>query len=774
MKFIKNMETLKELFPQAWKTILEIELKLDKDLIQVGASQQGNTNFQINKQFLHDNKNPEQEAAKLIQQFHKVKDHSDILFYGIGMGYHIIAFADQYPNTSFSVYEPIPEVFYQFLCHADLKQIPLHLLKNIYIENHSEEPDGFCNKWVKNVRTSALVIDLPSYQSIFPKEHKAFFTAFEKQINERRISVATNSTFQKRWTINSIKNFINILNSPDILLEKRGYFKNKPAILVSSGPSLEDEIDNLRLIKEKGLAYVFTAGTAINTLVQHEVYPDAACTYDPTEDNQIICKEVLEKGIKSIPLIFGSTVGYESLDKYPGPKIHMLIGQDTVAAFYLKPQKQEGLEFISDATTIAVITFQLLCQLGFNPIILVGQNLAYRDRKSYAAGSTYHPHEVSQQDLNNAVLVKDVYGKDVATNHTFVRMRQQLEIFTSYYKDLNVINTTKFGAHIENTIFQNLNELIKTQLNSRVIENDWLEFEKLSYDMEYLIKQSRIMSDAHSKIDQMLQKCKLDLDNIGQFADSGNASIIGQSYETFNLSMDKLRNNQFFATFITPMNRVELEFLILTVPEISKETNPVLKAEQMERHFRPYLLNCEQDILFVGPFFQEINQSIQDIYRKYSVRQKAARTKVLLVDIDGVLTDGTIYFTSFGDEMKKLHYKDLNALLLLKEKGIRIILINPESNPLIKNLAGKLGIHVIASQNRTEIITTVIKEYDLDCTEVACIFNEMCDLEVFKQIGLSFAVRNATMELQSTVDYVLAINGGRGAIMEIVKVIGMD
>jgi YrbI family 3-deoxy-D-manno-octulosonate 8-phosphate phosphatase len=771
MAFIDNMEMLRTFFPKVEQKILEIEEKLDKGLIRTVSSKEGNVTFKVRKQFMHDNREPLQEARRLIQQFQNVQEHSDILFYGIGMGYHINAFVEQYPDTPFSIYEPVPEVFYQFMCHADLKQIPLHLVRDIYIETRPEDPNDFCNSYVKSIRSSALVIDLPAYHSIFPAKHKAFFTEFENQINERRNSLTTVSAFQKRWTINSIKNFIQVLNSPDILLEKKGYFKNKPAILVASGPSLEEEIKNLQTIVNKGLAYVFSVGTAINTLIQHEVYPHAACTYDPTEENQIVCKEVLEKGIKTIPLIFGSTVGYETLEKYPGPKMHMLISQDSLAAYYLKPDHQERVESINDATTIAVITLQLLAKLDFNPIVLVGQNLAYLDSKHYAAGSTFHPIEAGEQELTNAILVKDVYGNEVASSHTFVRMRQQFEIYLSHFKDRDVINTTRYGAHIEGTRFQSLEEVMKSQLHDRVVEDSWLESGDCSYDMEYLIKQSHIMNHAYENVNQLFEKCKIDLKNISDLTDCGDYIRIAQSYDQFNISMDKLRNNQFFTTIITPMNRVELELLMLAVPAISAERDPILKAQIMEKEFRSYLSKCEQDINSINSLFQEMSQSIQCLYMTYAIRKKSSQTKILLIDCDGILTDGAIYYSASGDELRKFDFKDRTGIIRLQERGIQTLLINLEGNAVIENAARKLGINTKYSEYKERIIASVLSEYALDYTEIACIFNDMTDLELFKQAGLSFAVGNASQALQNEVDYVLTVNGGEGAIMEIAELL---
>lgn len=775
MNYLSNMQILKEYFPDVWQKIAEIEGQLEQSLVQA-VSSKDRLNLRVGNKYFYSKKNPVQEAKDFIEQFDKVNEYSDILFYGVGLGYHIKAFIEEYPNTPFSIYEPVPEVFCQFLHHTDLKQIPLRLLRNIYIETGPEDVDNYCRGIVNRIRSSILIMDLPVYQDLFPEKRQAFFALFENYLDDRRISLATLSAFEKRWTINSTKNFIQVVNSPNILLGKKDRFKNKPALLVASGPSLEEEIENLRRIKEKGLAYIFSVGTAINTLLQHNIRPDATCTYDPTKENQIICKEVLARGIKTIPLIFGSTVGYESLEKYPGPKFHMLISQDALAAFYLKPEGKEEAESINDATTITVIVLQLLYKLGFNPIILVGQNLAYRDRKNYADGSSYPPHEVAQPELDKAVLVRDVYGNSVPSNHSYIRMKRQMEAYLRNYQDIEVINTTKYGAHIEGTRFQSLSELMQERLLDRVVEDNWLEPGDCSYDVEHLMQQSRIMEDAFANIRQLLDKCKQDLDNINNLANSNDEKRINDSYEQFNFSMDQLRNNPFFATFITPMNRVELELLILAVPGISAERDPILKAQLMEKEFRPFLLSCERDIDSISPLFQAMNQSLQRFYSIYKVRKKAARARILLMDCDGILTDGSVYYSASGDEMKKFNCKDGVGIRCLQEKGMQLLLINPDGSPLVENAARKLGISTIhsATGDKGEIIAAIVNEYGLDREEVACIFNDTSNPALFKQVGLSFAVQDSPSAVQNEVDYVLGLNGGQGVIKELADLLAED
>lgn len=765
MGFNDNMEVLKNSFPDLWQRMVEIEEELDQGLVRPIGNKNGISNLKVSQQFIHGKENPRQEAKTFIGQFQNVAEHSDILFYGLGMGYQIKAFLEQYPNMPFSIYEPVPEVFYQFLCHTDLNELPFRLLKNIYIESKPEDLEMYSTNIVGCIRNSILIIELPSYQRIFPEKRAAFFTRFSSLIEERRHAVGTNAAFQKRWTINSLKNFIRVLSTPDIVLEKKGCFKNKPAILVASGPALEEEIATLRIIKEKGMAYIFSVGTAVNTLVQHGVYPDAACTYDPSKENHIVFKGFQENDIKSIPLFFGSTVGYETLEIYPGPQMHMLISQDALSVFYLQPEGGKALDLISDGATIAVITLQLLYKLGFNPIILVGLNLAFRDGMQYAAGSTFFPLEASKYDLEKALLVRDVYGNEVPASYSFNGMRRQIESYLEQYRDLEVINTTQYGAHIEGSRFQSLTELIGDTLQERVVEDNWLECRQLSYDMDYLMGQHRIMIDAYAELTRLLEKCRIDLDTINQTAATQDVRLIGQSYDQFNLSMEKLRGNRFFITFIEPMNRVEMQFLMLAVPEISREQNPFAKAQMMEREFASFLQSCEKDIHVLGSMFEEMDAAIKNYYTAYIIRKKATRIKILLIDGDGIITDGAIYFSSSGDGLKKCNVKDRTGILRLHKQGIQCLLINPEDDPVLANAARKLGINSIYSGKKEQLLATITEQYQPE--ELACIWSDISDLNLLNKVGLSFTVPEASPDLKDEVDCVLKAGGGGGAIIEI-------
>jgi SAM-dependent methyltransferase len=608
-----NLQTIKEFFPATWAMYKRVGENLDHKLTRVISNKEKKLlNLAIEKDpglFIHNNENPIQEAEKIIEQ-QEVEPRSDIIFYGIGMGYHIDAFVKKYPGLAFSIYEPVPEVFYQFISNRELRKLPLKSIKKIFIETRPGDAGRFSFGFMNEARNSIVVIELPAYKKAFPEKHQQFFFEFENAVKERRNSIVTNLAFEKRWIINSMLNFKEVLSTPDILIEKRGEFKDKPALIVAAGPSLEEEFENIRHIKEHGLAYIFSVGSAISPLIRNNIYPDAAFTYDPKKENQLVFKELLEKGINTIPLIFGSTTGYETVENYSGPKTHMIISQDKVSSFYLKSKFKREIEIINDAPSIAAVTLQVLVKLGFNPIILAGQNLAFKDKQQYARGISHHPANASDEQLNKALAIKDAEGNEILSSPDFNRMRQQIEMYIKLYKDFTIINSSRGGAHVAGTIFKPLEEVIREELHDKVVDDTWFKSEQSSYNMEFLTAQFHAMNNAYGELDELLNNIKELLREISRLANARNFEQIDRKYAQFNEAFKNLKENQFFKTFIMPMNRVQAEFLRLEINDISEEAEPFLKAKKMTQHFGKFILECEKDIQEISPVFNAMNESI--------------------------------------------------------------------------------------------------------------------------------------------------------------------
>ncbi|AKP48489.1 motility associated factor glycosyltransferase family protein [Bacillus smithii] len=600
---------------ELFQKLLPLESQ-ESDQVIVEPTKKGSLTMKIKWndkiRYLHSKYDPEHEAARLIEKWTNVEQYEQVLFVGIGLGYHIKQFANQYPAMKFSIYEPNPEVLVQFFTHINIKVWPLKNVQSIFTGTDKQQLTIEIQKLLNNGK-NILVIPLTAYETIYVNELTFIMKALKEQLLHERTNVATNAAFQKRWTINSIKNFPYVMKTPNILHDVNpSIFKDKPAIIVSAGPSLSEEFENLRYIKEHGLAYIFSVGSAINALINQDIYPDAACTYDPQAHNYRVIQIIKDKGITDIPLVFGSTVGYETLENYPGPMLHMIINQDTVSSYLLGRSEKKNLEILQDAPSIAVVTFELLCRLGAGPIILVGQNLAYLHNRHYAEGISYGNGSdfISDERLNNLPTVKNVYGEEVPTNEGFKDMLRHFEFYIKKYPHIRVINTTKAGANIAGTDFINLDQVIEQYLKEKIVENDWYkstnQYQKKDLSSHIIEVERDFLS-----LENLFSKLYGVLSNLERLAKLNSNNNLENELKKFDKAFSKLRNNLFYQVFIHPMMRVQNKRLEGTFQSIRFHKNLVQKAEIIVNETRKFLMDCHAHIQFVEPYFKELKEFIE-------------------------------------------------------------------------------------------------------------------------------------------------------------------
>ncbi|MEA4804382.1 motility associated factor glycosyltransferase family protein [Acetobacterium wieringae] len=535
--------------------------------------------------YLHSKYDPIREAVALIDKIadnEAIDEKSHIIFYGLGFGYHIEAFIKRFPNTAFTLYEPSAEVFAHFLDYRSLKKVTSKNLRDIICEYSMDTMIYYFSKILSNTDKRLIVVSLPVYEKVFSEQYALFFNNFKTYLREKRNEITVNYAFKQRWIINSVNNFNQVLSTPNILMQEHDEFKEKTAILVSAGPSLDYEIENLRYIKDNGLAFIFCVGSSINTLIHNGIYPDAMCTYDPTEENQIVFKKVIQLGIKEVPMIFGTSVGFEVLKQYEGPKFHMITSQDTVSGYLLKSKKETELKIVQDAPSIAVVTLELLNMLQFSQIVLVGQNLAYKGGKNYASGIDYYENGVAKI-TETLIETDDVYGNKIVTTHGMNRMKAQLESYIRKY-EIPVINTTVEGANIEGAEFINLKTVIKDRLKSRIVTGE--EFEKINkqrntYDIDYL---NQKLSQLHTEFDnyqKLIADSKMQLNKLAETIINNNVKLASVRHSELDAIIRRIEKNDFFNVIVLPLNRVEYEILANHIQRIKREKNDFLKAKQI-------------------------------------------------------------------------------------------------------------------------------------------------------------------------------------------------
>ncbi|WMJ78640.1 MULTISPECIES: motility associated factor glycosyltransferase family protein [unclassified Sedimentibacter] len=618
-----NIIYLKKNYPNLYEEIEKTEAKNFQSNISIEHTKNNQETIKIKKDerdfYLHSKYNPLREAEAIISKLEEkesIDDNSHVVFYGLGLGYHIDIFTKRHPNTSFSLYEPSVEVFHKFLEKINFRKLSSDKLEIIQCEFEPKSEDVFLRALINKTNKKFIIMDLPIYENVFEEQYNKFFSKFKELIKSKRENMHINYAYQKRWIVNSMKNLKEVLSTPNIVSEKTGAFKNKTAILAAAGPSLNEEIENLRYIKDNGLAYIFSVGSAINTLIYNGIYPHAACTIDPSVKNQMVHEIIKEKGINEIPMIFGSSVGYETLENYPGNKYHMITSQDAVSLYYLKNNDGSAVNIVHDAPTVAAITLQLLFILGFDKIILVGQNLGYRDKRRYSAGISYINDEISDKELESAVWAKDVYGNDILTTDVFNLMRRQIESYIKQYPSTSVINSTKGGAKIEGAEFIELEEIIKRYLNEKIVEKNWLEVKNIEYDKEYLKNQSANMDKSHRSALKINKEYREILNKIEKTINIRRYTQVQNLYVKLDKELKRIENNSFYKTFILPMNRVQYKILADSIESLNEEKDPYEQGKKVIKSFGNFIDICTNDIKMIEPIYDEMKDSINEFILK--------------------------------------------------------------------------------------------------------------------------------------------------------------
>lgn len=154
--------------------------------------------------------------------------------------------------------------------------------------------------------------------------------------------------------------------------------------------------------------------------------------------------------------------------------------------------------------------------------------------------------------------------------------------------------------------------------------------------------------------------------------------------------------------------------------------------------------------------------------------QKAARIKLLLVDVDGVLTDGRIRLNEQGvEETKAFDVKDGLGLKMLISAGVEVVVITARSSIVVENRARELGIHEVYQgvDNKGALCNQLINKKGFKRDEVCCIGDDLPDLAMFAEAGLCIAVADAAHEVREASDFITKRQGGVGAVREVCELL---
>lgn len=153
--------------------------------------------------------------------------------------------------------------------------------------------------------------------------------------------------------------------------------------------------------------------------------------------------------------------------------------------------------------------------------------------------------------------------------------------------------------------------------------------------------------------------------------------------------------------------------------------------------------------------------------------RKIKAIKLLILDVDGVMTDGKIIYDDDGKEIKIFDVKDGHGIKLLMRAGIDVAIITARESKVVLHRAKNLGIEIVYQKAMDKVVAfeDILKKKQLSPQEAAYIGDELVDIPLLHRVGFAVAVKDAVEDVKKHVDYITAKSGGCGAVREICELI---
>ncbi|THF80799.1 motility associated factor glycosyltransferase family protein [Cohnella fermenti] len=406
---------------------------------------------------LYSKYNPSHEAQRWTESIEMdVQGAKDVLFCGLGFGYHLKAFLEANPDKRVYVYEPQVDMLLCAIEAVDLRSVLSH--KNIAMFGIGSELqtqiDLLEEAMAKSGKTVANVT-VPAYRTAF----KGVIDSYQEIVTQTSYAVIASSNtlkmFLKSWARNMVSNLSPNLKSPSFQ-GLRGECIGIPAIIIGSGPSLGMEIEHLRRLK--GQALLISAGTSMMALQKFGIEPDLVVSMDPGEYNRKAFQAVV---LKRIPFLYIPTIHSAILKREFDHLMHAFYQLDTPSAYLMGLNNSDPI--FMNTGTVSGTAIQAALYMGCTDIILIGQDYSFPNDQFYAAGVEHASDAVNRKRMDQlAEWVPNVQGGQNRSNRQMGVSREGIEQMLEKFSGFRYYNASRVGAQIkytENKTFEELTEL---------------------------------------------------------------------------------------------------------------------------------------------------------------------------------------------------------------------------------------------------------------------------------------------------------------------------
>lgn len=446
---------------------------------------------------------PVEEAKKWAEQYKLQSLGSVISMYGLGNGLFAKALVKKMQESdSLLIYEPSADIFIHAMNHYDLVSLIEDESVSITVEglNDLEFHNEIGKRMeLKNIKSQIQCI-VPQYDILFPESCVVFYKEIKSKYLATQTMINTDIYLGKKNIDNIFANLKYIKDSNTIFDYREQFPEGTPALLVAAGPSVEKNIEQLK--RAKGKVVIFAVDKILEYLLQSGVEPDFVVTVDP---NKSLWSFTTRDNL-TIPLVCMLESNPVILDKHKGKKVISYLPL-FLANTYSELEKVPP--FMELSGSVATMAFTAIIEMGFEQIILVGQDLAYDGERSHAGREG-----------------KGNYGDDMdrmvtGVSEPLVKSRYDWEIYINWYQDIlvalpniKVIDAKMNGAKIKGTDNMTLEEALDLWGKENIFcaeilkdmkltfnEEEWLQFLKI------LQKHLVVLNNIKVRSDKCIKKC---------------------------------------------------------------------------------------------------------------------------------------------------------------------------------------------------------------------------------------------------------------------------
>lgn len=456
------------------------------------------------KYLLQSRYNPEKEAERLVKSIDFVKD-SLIIVFGIGLGQHLLKLKDKISqDTRVFVIEYNIDVLKYTLSNADLTSIfntPQFFLifgddTQIQQQILYQVGSNFYNM-VANIQ----YIVLPNYY-IYEEKNAVIMKQIASRLSNYIISFGNSLDDMFHGFRNNYRNIEAFMKSNSID-EIKNKYKDKPAIIVASGPSLQKNIKYLN--SAQGKALIISCDASLRACELNGVKPDAVASIErdkPTYDYYYKDRKI----DKDIVLVGPTVLWPQIYEEYKGKTIIMSKNNEGEEGWWAS--RFENIRYVNQGQSCATVAFAVAKEAGCNPIILVGQDLAYTDGKIHSdITHTEYEGENNEDNMDiDEVYMKDYDGNTIKSNWIYNMFKSWFENQILISPELEVIDATEGGAYIEGSKVMTLKDTIEKYCNCNIKSKMVYYLEDVTIDEVYKLNKYNDLIKSIKKEIKILKK----------------------------------------------------------------------------------------------------------------------------------------------------------------------------------------------------------------------------------------------------------------------------